>query len=196
MFSCFCNMEFPAISFRDLWQFEHRTSLFSCLWMSMLTLNSSSNTQKHVYLRCFHAASARENISGVWGIEPLGTNFTEIFIKLQNFSFTKMHLKMAAILSKERWVNLMWPSDAICHHGWHRTWSTFTWSSQATDWTKAQLLSIPSSHLQLHLKTSYQVMLMIIRGGMSLKIIIWNFINTFRCQCILEVDIPSGPFIY
>ena len=25
---------------------------------------------------------------------PLGTNFSEILIKIQNFSFTKMHLKM------------------------------------------------------------------------------------------------------
>ena len=41
------------------------TSLFSCLCMSMLTSNSSGNMQKHGYLGCFHAASARENISGV-----------------------------------------------------------------------------------------------------------------------------------
>ena len=34
----------------------------------MLTPNSSGNMQKHGYLGCFHAASARENISGVWAI--------------------------------------------------------------------------------------------------------------------------------
>ena len=36
------------------------------LCMSMLTSNSSGNMQKHGYLGCFHAASARENISWVW----------------------------------------------------------------------------------------------------------------------------------
>ena len=40
----------------------------SCLCMSMLTPNSSGNMQKHGYWGCFHAASARENISRVWGI--------------------------------------------------------------------------------------------------------------------------------
>ena len=45
-------------------------------------------------------------------IRPLGTNFSQIFIKIQKFSFMKMHLKiseniiceMAAILSKGRWA--------------------------------------------------------------------------------------------
>ena len=39
---------------------------------------------------------------------PLGTNFSEILIKIQNFSFTKMHLKIssAAILSRGRWVKV------------------------------------------------------------------------------------------
>ena len=67
-FPCICNLEFPDISFGDLLRFEHRTSLFSCLCMSMLTQNSSGNMQNHVYLGCFHAVSTRENISGVWGI--------------------------------------------------------------------------------------------------------------------------------
>ena len=63
-FPCICNLEFPDIFFGDLLRFEHRTSLFSCLCMSMLTPNSSGNMQKHGYLGCFHAASSRENISG------------------------------------------------------------------------------------------------------------------------------------
>ena len=65
MFSMFCNLEFPDISFEDLLRFEHRTSLFSCLCMSVSTPNSSGNMQNHGYLGCFHAASGRENISGV-----------------------------------------------------------------------------------------------------------------------------------
>ena len=75
-FLCFCNLEFPDISFGDLLQFEHRTSLFSCLCMSMLTPKSSTKMQKHRYLGCFHAVSARENISGVWDIDILCHSFT------------------------------------------------------------------------------------------------------------------------
>ena len=37
--------------------------------MSVLTPNSSGNMQKHGYLWCSHAASAREYISGVWVID-------------------------------------------------------------------------------------------------------------------------------
>ena len=40
----------------------------------MLTPNSSGNMQKHGYLGCFHAASAGENISEVWGIALIQTN--------------------------------------------------------------------------------------------------------------------------
>ena len=32
--------------------------------------------------------------AGILLIGPLGTNFTEIFIEIQTFSFKKMHLKM------------------------------------------------------------------------------------------------------
>ena len=70
MFPCFCHREFPDISLGDLLCFQHRTSEFSCLCMSMLTPNSNGNMQNHGYLGCFHAAS-RESISGVWGIARL-----------------------------------------------------------------------------------------------------------------------------
>ena len=33
--------------------------------------------------------------AGLLLIRPLGTNFSEILIKIQNFAFTKMHLKMS-----------------------------------------------------------------------------------------------------
>ena len=66
MFSMFLQCGVPRHFLNgDLLRFEHITSLFSCLCMSMLTYNSSSSMQKHGYLGCFHAASARENISGV-----------------------------------------------------------------------------------------------------------------------------------
>ena len=35
-------------------------------------------------------------IAGILLIGPLGTNFSEIFIKIHTFSFKKMHLKMSA----------------------------------------------------------------------------------------------------
>ena len=48
--------------------------------------------------------------SGILLIRTLGTNFSEILSKIRSFSFKQMHLKMssakmAAILSKGRWVN-------------------------------------------------------------------------------------------
>ena len=48
--------------------------------------------------------------AGIFLIEPLGTKFSEIPIEIHTFSFNKMHLKMpsakmAAILSRGRWVN-------------------------------------------------------------------------------------------
>ena len=65
-FPCFCNLEFPGISFENILWFEYITSLFSCLCISMLTSNSSDSMQKHGYLGCFHAESTRENISWGW----------------------------------------------------------------------------------------------------------------------------------
>ena len=48
--------------------------------------------------------------AGILLIWPLGTNFNEMLIEIHTFSFKKMHLnmssaKMAAILSRGRWVN-------------------------------------------------------------------------------------------
>ena len=49
--------------------------------------------------------------AGLLSIGPLGTNFSEILIKMNNYSFKKMHFqmssaKMVAILSRGRWVKL------------------------------------------------------------------------------------------
>ena len=46
----------------------YRTSMLSCLCISMMTPNSSVNMQKHWYLRLFHAVSTRENISRFYHI--------------------------------------------------------------------------------------------------------------------------------
>ena len=37
-----------------------------------------------------------ETNDGLFSIGPLGTHFSEILIKMQNFSFTKMHLKISS----------------------------------------------------------------------------------------------------
>ena len=87
----FCNLEFPDISFGKLLRFEYITSLFSCLCMSMLTSNSSGNMQKHGFLGCFNATSARENISWVWVLcmEELVTTFSSWKRKLFAISIYK-----------------------------------------------------------------------------------------------------------
>ena len=71
--------------------------------------------------------------AGILLIEPLGTNFSEILIGIQIFSFKKMRWKMAAILSRPQCVNIidMWCGRrGICAHfmsiitGYMRTVST------------------------------------------------------------------------
>ena len=44
--------------------------------------------------------------AGILLIGPLGTNFNEIIVQIHAFSFKKMHLKMAAILSRPQYVKL------------------------------------------------------------------------------------------
>ena len=39
--------------------------------------------------------------AGLWSIGSLGTNFSEILIKIQIFSLTKMHLKMLSAISHQ-----------------------------------------------------------------------------------------------
>ena len=64
-----------------------------------------------------HQAIIRTN-AGILFIGPLQTNFSEILIKIQNFSFTENALenvvrKMAAILSRPPCVKEDLPSDDI-----------------------------------------------------------------------------------
>ena len=55
---------------------------------------------------------------GILLTDTLGTNYSEILIEIQTFSFKKMHLKM----SSRKWqpsclgLNTLRPSDAICRH--------------------------------------------------------------------------------
>ena len=55
----------------------------------------------HTYMRQWIAPIRGQ--AGIWtnagllSIGPLGTNFSEILIKIQNFSFMKMHLKISSV---------------------------------------------------------------------------------------------------
>ena len=62
--------------------------------------------------------------AGILLIEPLGTIFSEILIKIHTCSFKKMHLKMASISSRPQCVNSFWPTDAIW---WHWSGSTLVY---------------------------------------------------------------------
>ena len=48
-------------------------------------------------------------------IRPLGTNFSEILIEIQNFSFTKIHLKVSSV---KWWPFCSWvnPFVSVCRH--------------------------------------------------------------------------------
>ena len=51
----------------------------------------------------------------------LGTNFSEILIKIQNFSFTKMHLKISSVKWRPFcpggiWVNAWWVTRCCVYH--------------------------------------------------------------------------------
>ena len=52
-----------------------------------------------IWRQAYLAPSHFQNNARLLSIEPLGTNFNESFIKIQNFSFTKTHLK----ISTEKW---------------------------------------------------------------------------------------------
>ena len=69
-----------------------------------ISLNSSSSSAEHmrrwtgstlVHVMAWHQAITRTN-ADLLPIRPIGTNFSEIRIDMQNFSFTKMHLKMSS----------------------------------------------------------------------------------------------------
>ena len=67
--------------------------------------------------------------AGILLIGPLGTNFSEILIAIQTFSFKKMHLKiceMASILSLPQWVkygDLLFLYHTVMAHERHGVWN-------------------------------------------------------------------------
>ena len=141
MFSMYLQSWVPR-HFLLLW-FEHRTILFSWLCMSILTSNSSGSMQNHGYLGCFHAASARENIFGVWGIWQ---EMLKISILVTDFRL------LWTPSPRVQWGNTLWSRDNIW---WHNSWSTLaqlwrvaSWH-QAIRWTDVDLSSARSLDINL-----------------------------------------------
>ena len=61
--------------------------------------------------------------AGLLSIGPLGTKFSEILIKIQNFSLAKMHLNISSAKWRPfcpggRWVNKAISVHAECMNGW------------------------------------------------------------------------------
>ena len=79
-------------------------------WYNIITLTISSSPRSAAYICVSESGSIVSDngfspirrqaiiwtIVGLMSIEPLGTNFSEILIKIQNSSFTKMHLKISS----------------------------------------------------------------------------------------------------
>ena len=61
--------------------------------------------------------------AGILLIKPLKTHFNEILIEIFIFSFKKIHLKMAAILSRSQWINTLRPRQ----NGRHFPDDIFKW---------------------------------------------------------------------
>ena len=75
--------------------------------------------------------------AGLLSIGSLGTNFSEILIKIQNFLFTKMHMK----ISSAKWRPFFsggggggWVKDITYFH-----WRIFFWNYRLYDWDRLGL---------------------------------------------------------
>ena len=77
--------------------------------------------------------------AGILLIGPLGTNFSEILIEIQTFSFKKMHLKMSSAKWRLFRLGLKVLTGPLCHH-W--SWPVFTSICQGT----LEGLVVPSIH--------------------------------------------------
>ena len=69
----------------------------------MLTSNSSGSVQKHECLSCFHAVSARENISWVWVIESMQVSTWKELTKQQ----LKLYIQVKNVMYvtiKNNWI--------------------------------------------------------------------------------------------
>ena len=90
--------------FCNLWLYFTHLRLLPHTCLSELSSIGSGDGLSHLW----HQAITWNN-TGLLSIGLLGTNFSEIWIRILSFSFKEMHLKLssayiAAILSRRRWV--------------------------------------------------------------------------------------------
>ena len=81
--------------------------------------------------------------AGLLSIRPLGTNFSEIVIKIQNFSFTKLHLKIPSA----KWQSFCPWGDELTH------WS---WEKRLSFKKKKNFKQFAQHNLQIHFYDWYQ----------------------------------------
>ena len=93
-------------------------SIVICMYLRKKSKTVHSSPTSAAYMCQWTGSSLVQEMAAVWrqaitwtsadflSVEPLGTNFNEIWIRILSFSFKKKHLKMlsakmAAILSRE-----------------------------------------------------------------------------------------------
>ena len=97
---------------------RHVVNWVTHICISKLTITGSDNGLSPDWRQAITRTNA-----GMWLIRPLGTNLSEILIRIQIFSFKKIPLKMASakwrpFLSRPQCVNNKTVNDteAICNH--------------------------------------------------------------------------------
>ena len=122
-----------------LLQHAHDISSTTCSWclphLPLVPHICVSDLGQHWFrwwLVAYSPPSHYLNHAGLLLLGPLGTNFSEIFIKIQNFSFMKINLKIfsvriAAILSRGdefTLISLKCHGSEIVHNNFQHSWLT------------------------------------------------------------------------
>ena len=93
--------------------------------------------------------------AGILLIEPLGTNFSEILIRIRTFSFKEMHLKMWLV----KWRPFCLGLNVLIVAWWFHQWNCVNIGAgnglspsqhQAINWTNAELLSTGPLGANIH----------------------------------------------
>ena len=126
-----CCLQFHSFSYGIMWhggqaipddtkfcncrlRIADRRMIFQQLILNSATPSAAYMSVNRVSIGSDNGLSPIQHLAINWTntcpIGPLGTNFSEILIKIQNFSFTTMHLKISSVkrqpfCSGGRWVN-------------------------------------------------------------------------------------------
>ena len=113
-------MDFRVVSFIDIDVLDGHRSRWVVKWNLKLTIIGSDNVLSPARCQAIIWKNARILVIG-----PLGTNFSEILIGIQTFSFTKMRLKM----SSTKWRPFCLGPNLLRNRkvdGWCHSWKSFT----------------------------------------------------------------------